>query len=251
MNYVLSEGDATFAVASHLTDLCSSVGKVAFNKQKKKNICEKGELEMPVETKLEKKKIPVEVPIFTVQADHCRNCDLLLQSIPNCRLRSTIKASRTTITNIQSVDNSPVIPKDQAHHLGSLPTIPGMQLTVDSANLTYEVTDPLFENKDACKRIQSALKADDRPFMNNGVRGVPPLKGTLDVHRMKTLCREVVFLLEAKDVKMRKGLPPSMDDVVDLPGKFLLNPGSRVPNSQPRFEEDLPDYVDNLQRTGG
>ncbi len=209
---------------------------------------------MPVATKPVApavKKAGVIVPPFMIEADHPRNCDLLLQAIPNCRLRSAIKASRTTIVNKQSEDNEPVIPKDQARHLGSLPPIPGMRLRVDPANLTCEITDPLHENKVLLKKIESAMKADERPHFTNGLKGLPPRTETLDVHRMKTLCREVIGLLEAKHVVMRKSMPPDMDGVKELPGHFLLNPGSRVPNSQPTFEKDLPGYVENLQKTGG
>ena len=205
---------------------------------------------MPAVKTLDKAKTST-VPPFVIEADHPRSCDLLLQSIPNCRLRSVIKASRATVVNKQSEDNAPVIPKDQARHWGSLPPIPGMRLAVDPEKLTYEVTDPLHENEKLCKKIQSALNSDDRPYFQNGVKGVPPQAGTLDIHRMKTLCREVIHLLEAKDVKIRKGLPPNLEDVDELPGHYLLNPGSRVPNSQPRYEKDLPDYEANLQKTGG
>jgi hypothetical protein len=188
---------------------------------------------------------------FTIEADHPRSSDLLLQAIPNCRLRSAIKASRTTIRNPQSPTNEPVIPKDQARHLGSLPVIPGMRLSVDPANLTYEITDPLCDNPELCDRIESALNSDDRPLSIDKIKGVPVQKGELDVHRMKTLCREIVWLLKDKHVKMAKGPQPDMDDVEELPGKYLLNPGSRVPNNQPVYEEDMPQYVDNLKKSGG
>jgi len=203
---------------------------------------------MPVTVK---KKEDIVLSPFAMEADHPRNCDLLIQSIPNCRLRSKIKASRTTIVNPQSDTNEPVIPKDQAHHLGSLPTIPGMKLLVNPAKLSYEISDPLFENEILCDRIKSAMKSDDRPFLSDGVKGVPPQQGTLDVHRMKTLCREMANIIEAGEAVVCKGVKPDLEDVADLPGKFLLNPGSRVPNNQPTFEEDLSDYVNNLQKTGG
>jgi hypothetical protein len=68
---------------------------------------------------------------------------------------------------------------------------------------------------------------------------------------MKTLCREIVWLLKEKHVKMVSGPEISLEDVDELPGKFLLNPGSRVPNTQPHFEEDVPEYINNLRKTGG
>ena len=188
---------------------------------------------------------------FTIQADHPRNGDLLLQSIPNCRLRSTISPSRTTIRNKQSPTNEPVIPKDQARHLGSLPVIPGMLLKVDPANLTYTVTDPLYEDKALCKRIEGALRSDDRPLTVDKLNGVPTRTGTLDVHRMKTLCRELVWIVNEKHAKVIEGPSPDLEDVEELPGKFLMNPGSQVPNGQPVYEEDMPEFVNTLRKSGG
>jgi len=185
---------------------------------------------------------------FGIEADHPRNGDLLLQSIPNCRLRSAIKASRTTIVNKQSEDH--VIPKDQARHLGALPPIPGMELHVNPTNLSYVIVDPLYENKKLCDRIQSAMQADERSI-GRKLRGLPPQEGTLDVHRMKTLCREIFYLLDANEVKLKKGIKPSTESIDRLPGHYLLNPGSQVPNNQPLFEKDLPGYVENMQKTGG
>ena len=263
----LSEADVLLLLLRHLRNLCFADGQVPpllqavpliFCSSVSGTALQKEELQkenprMSPVTKEEKKKVVVSVPLFTIEADHPRNCDLLLQSIPNCRLRSAIKASRTV--DVESTDGSgeviKVIPKDQARHLGSLPPIPGMQLSVNPTNLTYEITDTLFKDKALCKRISAAMGTDDRPFMSDSLSGVPPQGGSLDVHRMKTLCREIMHLLNAKHVVMRKGLAPDLEDINDLPGHYLLNPGSRVPNNQPLFEKDLPGYVETVQKSGG
>ena len=184
---------------------------------------------------------------FTVEADHPRNADLLLQSIPNCRLRSTIRADRY-ITDAKNGEK--LIPESQSRNLGKLPKIPGMTLSVNPAKLSYEIIDPLHEDKDFCEKLQTALNRDQGTRSDAKLKGVPPQNGTLDVHRMKTLCREVVWLLEAGDVKVVKGDKPTLKATDALPGKYLLNPGSTMQNSQPMFEVDLPAWTERMTMAG-
>jgi hypothetical protein len=68
---------------------------------------------------------------------------------------------------------------------------------------------------------------------------------------MKTLCCEVLSLLDETAVKVVKGNPPSLEDVNGMAGEFLLNPGSQVRNTQPRYERDYESWVEQLTRAGG
>jgi hypothetical protein len=201
---------------------------------------------------VEKKEPTVSVAPFTVEADHPRNCDLLLQNIPGGRLRGAIRASKSVETKRKGkkVD---VIPKDQARHLGMLPEIPGMRVSVNPAKGVYIITDPLSDDEDLVDQINQGLLADERihDVDVQGVQPVPDEKGKLDRHQMKTLCRELVRLKELGHIKeVDRGNVPSMKQVDKLPGKYLLNPGAQIPNGQPRYEEDLPAWVDALNRTG-
>jgi len=182
------------------------------------------------------------VPPFGIKADHPRNCDLAIQGIPGCRLRSRIIASRTATVNSRGEDRDQVIPPDQSRHLGILPEIPGIELHVNPGKCTYTITDPLRGDKKVLARIKRGLEQDERPFRGVNFEGVPTQEGKLDKHRMKTLCRELFNLLEVEHVAMAKGPKPSMEDIDELDGKYLLNPGATIPNSQPMFEEDMPDY---------
>ncbi len=198
-------------------------------------------------TVVEKRAKTVVQP-FGVEVDPPRNIDVIIQSIPGCRLRGSINAAKT-VTNKST--GQKMIPKDQARHLGSLPPIPGMELHVNPAKLAYMVIDPLHEDEEFCEQIRLGLLASESPFRPKKLAGVPPQKGTLDVHRMKTLCREIITLISIDYVRVIKGTVPAIEDVNALPGKYLLNPGSRVHNSQPVFEEDYEDWVEMLTRTGG
>lgn len=183
---------------------------------------------------------------FTIQADHPRNSDLLLQTIPNCRLRSTISSSRT-VRDRRSGEE--MVPIDQAAGLGSLPMIPGMTLKVNTKNGTYLIEDPLHNNEALCERIQrhfrTIIGSDSK------VRGVPPQPGKLDEHRIKTLVRECRNIVDAKEARIVEGILPELDEVELLPGRVLLNPGLRTASTQPRFEDEWDSWFSRLQQVGG
>jgi hypothetical protein len=187
-----------------------------------------------------------EVPPFGVQIDHPRNSDVIVQAIPGCRLRSTIKSTRQVKNKITG---EMVVPVDQAMALATLPEIPGMVLHVNPTECSYVVIDPLEGDESFCERIENWMRVQSG--YSGKMRGCPPLKGTLDVHRMKTLCREITWWLTDEWATVVKGLRPKIEDVDGLPGKYLLNPGSSVPNLQPEFEEDWDVWRASLATMGG
>jgi len=187
------------------------------------------------------------VPNFAVQVDHPRNSDQIIQSIPGCRLRSAISG----VKGFKDKNGEIQIPLDQQRDLGQYPNTPGMILKVNPAKCSYCIEDPMFEDVVLCERLQKRMEAKSEVSIAGKLQGVPPQEGTLDVHRMKTLCREIITLLKLKNVKVVKGPTPDLDDVDDLPGHYLLNPGSRVPNGQPQFEKDYDKWVEQLGRSGG
>lgn len=194
------------------------------------------------------KKIVSSIPPFGIEADHPRNSDLYVQSIPNCRLRSAISGNKGMR---DAKSNTLRVPLDQARHLASFPPAPGMQLHVNPTDCTYIITDPLFNNEEMCEHITRWLRENVSVRPDQKVRGMKPLEGALDRHRMKTLCREMIYLVQANEAKKCKGVMPTLEEVSELPGNFLLNPGSRVQNTQPQFECDWDDWVANLSRSGG
>lgn len=185
---------------------------------------------------------------FGIEADHPRNSDLLIQCIPGCRLRSAISGTKPCV---DAKTGDLRVPRDQAAHLGSFPQTPGMQLHVDPAKLTYVIYDPLRENEDLCAKVTKYLREECGASSTTVIKGLPPLEGKLDVHRMKSLCREMVWLVNSKEAKKCKGVVPTLQDVEEMPGHFLLNPGARVQTTQPVYEKDFPDWVERLSHSGG
>lgn len=192
---------------------------------------------------------------FAVEADEKRNGDILLQSIPGQRLRGALDSSKPIIASpTQNVGEfEPTIPADQAAGLGALPKVPGMQIFVNPAELTYRIFDPLHNNETLCGRLVSALKAKNMAVPGGKINGVKPLEGKLDVDRMKTLCRELRQIVEAGDGKVVPGSGelPTYAEIDSLKGNYLLNPGSRTPSMQPQYEKDFDGWRQRLAQGGG
>mgnify|MGYP003111461454 FL=1 len=179
--------------------------------------------------------------MFSVEADTPRNGDLLLASITGERLRGRIESNKTVTDQRTGQKMTPI---DQAAGLATLPMVPGHILKVNPAEYSYEIVDPLAED-------ESKLDTVNRGLIAKGlqpVQGVPKRQGTLDKDRMKTLCREVYHILNADEARWVSGPKFTLDDVDALPGNYLLNPGSQVPNTQPRYEKDFEAWKDNLNR---
>lgn len=188
------------------------------------------------------------VPAFVIEADHPRNGNLLLQAIPGLVLRGALSATKPS-TNFKS--GAKVVSPDQSSFLGQFPDVPGMHLHVDPAKLSYKVIDPLDGDEELCAKLTAAMRRKNAMSGTRQVRGVKPQSGKLDAHRIKTLVRECIQLVQAGEARVVKGVLPKMEDVEQLPGNFLLNPGSRIRNTQPQFEKDWDAWYERLNAAGG
>jgi len=185
---------------------------------------------------------------FAIEFDSCSNSDYKLNSLPEYKFRSAVKSHRTVVDNETGEE---AVPVDMVQGLSMLPTIPGMQLHVNPADCSFEITDPLNDRQDLRDRIAKTINSQGAIRADKGIRGVPTVKGTLDVHRMKTLCREMVMLLDSNEAELVKGVKPSLKAISSLPGKFLLNPGCQIQNNLPRYEDDYETWLENLKKYGG
>lgn len=190
----------------------------------------------------------VSVLPFGIEADHPRNDDLRLKCIAGARLRSAIDGSKPYINTRTGEAH---LPFGQAHGLAAFPKTPGMQLHVNPAECTYVILDPLEGDEVLLERISKWLRNRDGIRNDAKIKGVPAQKGKLDAHQMKSLCREMLDLVEAGEAKRCKGPLPSREDVDELPGYYLLNPGIQTMTSQPRYEKDFDDWVQRLHSIGG
>lgn len=182
---------------------------------------------------------------FAIEADHPRNCDLMLQSIPGCRLRSAILGTKGVET-----EKGYRVPQDQARHMASFPRVPGMIVKVVPHELKYYIKDPLVDNPEICERIKQWMN-ENTGILVQQIRGTPPRMGELDEHRMKTLCRELLRIVNCNEARLESGTLPDLGDIDQLPGDYLLNPGLQTTSTQPLYEKDWDAWVRNLSAMGG
>lgn len=187
-----------------------------------------------------------EIGTFTIEADHPRNCDLLIQSIPGLRLRSAIEGTRP-VTDQQT--GEPMVPADQSRALAALPRIPGMQIRVQPELGLVIVADPLTENSTLCTRLATFLK-NHTPHHAEKVEGVEKQKYRLDEHQMKTLCRELVNIVNAKEGTVVEGKKPTLEKVDNMKGRYLMNSGHTSFITQPRYEDQMNEWLEQLSRIG-
>lgn len=198
----------------------------------------------------EKKLEPTEtstVSPFGVEIDHHRNDDVMLQAIPGARLRSSIDSNKGAVNQ----RGETVIPLDQSIGMSGLSKIPGQQIHVNPKSKAYAIIDPLNDDSNALEKLNRFLRSKGILARDASVKAVPKNEGTLDQHRMKTLVRELRWLVQSGDARVVGGRLPDQDDIDSLPGEYLLNPGSRVQNTQPMFEKDYESYLSRLQSSGG
>ncbi len=199
-------------------------------------------------------KVAVTVSPFAVEADAPGNGDIIIVSIPGVRLRSRLRPNRT----IKAYDRitgqeRDVLPVDQTRALAALPEVPGMQIFVDPANLTYKVVDGMTPEQG--EELARAMRRGDNAMQliaPDKFVPVSAVEGKIDVHEMKTLVRELVRLARLDFVRVVKGVLPDMDDVDNLPGRYLYDPGARhMGFTLPRFEDEYADWVNRLTFKAG
>lgn len=189
---------------------------------------------------------------FAVEADERRNGDVVLQAIPGVRLRGAIDATKPIIADPKQNmrEFEAMVPPEQSTGLGMLPKIPGQIIYVNPQKCSYRIVDPLRDNEALCDRIANGLRRRGENITK--IVGVKTLEGTIDKDQMKTLCRELRWLVDSGDARnVGAGEVPSMEEIDKLPGDYLLNPGSRTPNMQPRLEKQYAAWIERLSQGGG
>lgn len=194
---------------------------------------------MPTETAV--------IPSFGIEINHPRNCDVLIQSLPGCRLRSQIDGSKPVIGK----DGEEAIPLDQSHGMASCPKVPGMEIHVNPEELTVVIRDPLNDDEPLLERLTAWLRKRTPLRTADKIRGVPTRTEKVDAHVMKTLCRELVTIVQLGHGRRAAGVVPDVEDVDELPGRYLLNPGLRTATTQPRYEDQWDKWVSELHHGGG
>lgn len=194
------------------------------------------------------KKRTVSVPPFSIEMDNPRNCNVLVQCIGNCILRSRIKSMKKVFDKDR--DTGEQVERDApAGVIPGIPEIPGMEIHVNPAECTYVIIDPLADPKaePLLAKIKRAIDEATSLRTANKIRGVPKREGKVDVDLMKTLVREMFRFIESGDARIKKGPQPDMLDIEELPGDYL-NLDKLKGYHVPRYEKDIDDWVQTLNQ---
>ncbi len=195
----------------------------------------------------ERRKLSSVAP-WGIEADHPRNCDLLLQSLSGLKLRSAIKATKMVFT--REAGEQVQVPASAGMVDGLPAGIPGMQLHVDPSKGAWKMVDPLRDNPELCEKIKRAIDHHTSMRTATTLKGVPPQSGKLNPDQMKTLVREMRFLVEAGEAKVVQGIAPSQEDMDSLPGNYLTNPLNLSDWHQPKHECDMEAWTQTLNKLG-
>jgi hypothetical protein len=183
---------------------------------------------------------------WTIEADHPRNCDLMVLGIQNVRLRSAIKPIKIVQTTEHGETVNRPMPADV---VPGLPIdIPGMRLSVNPATGEWRVYDPLEQDEKTLEQIKLAIERSSGTRVATKLRGVPEKKGRLTPDGMKTLAREMFNLVSSGEAKVTSGVAPTQEEVDAMPGDYLSNPTGTTHWSQPRYEKDIPEWEQTLNR---
>ena len=194
------------------------------------------------ETRNKSGRVACPVQPFVVEITG-NNSDVVIQSIPACVVRGAVKANKRVFSP-KSEGKTTIAPSG---NFPGIPEVPGMWLKVNPGRCVCTIEDPLAEDKPLLQELEAALKAVGRMDKGKKLEPLPTRKEELEPSRMKTLVREVVQMIECGMAKMKRGELPAMENIEKLKGHFLLNPGARVANYQPRYEKDYEAYVAKLQ----
>lgn len=187
---------------------------------------------------------------FGIEAASPRNCDLQLVSL-DLRLRSAISPVKQVFVKDPETGEQITIPAPAKMIPGLPGTIPGMQLHVDPSKGNWKMIDPLHGDESLCEKIKRAIDAVTETKTASKIKGISPKGGKLGRDEMKTLVREMRWLLDSGDARVATGSAPDMEDVDELPGDYLSNPGGLIQLHQPRYEKDMAGWVQSLNRVGG
>ena len=203
-------------------------------------------------TVTEKKK-SVSVMPFVISAKHPRNCDVAIQSL-GLVLRGAVSATVEIFDKQWSEEDFEEGKSTRpagAKIVDGVGELPGMQLQVDPAGCRWKAVDPLYKDEKRLTRIKKAMKRAVGISVSDNLGGVPPKEGRVDVHTMKTLCRELLCFLESGEIRMVKGTAPTLENIDELPGRYLLNASNMMNWHQPRFEKDYEPWVDKMSQISG
>ncbi len=141
--------------------------------------------------------------------------------------------------------------------LAGMPDVPGIFIEVKPDGRRVRIFDPLDLDEDNCPKTGENYKqilTDMNAVIKSATGGIFDVfkqvqRLKLDVHRFKTLLRELVRWDESGNIyKLHVGELPSLEAIDKLHGEFMCN--EYHSGQVPKFEKEHQAYLENLQRIG-
>ena len=130
--------------------------------------------------------------------------------------------------------------------MSQMPTIPGLHLEVDCAQLTYRLYDPL-DSDEGKETIERALRVLSQKGITSKMKPWPESAGTFqNEHELVTCILELHRLKELDRCQVREGELPSHAEIAASPGRELFEPFSTNRVGKPQFQDEGPAYYEKL-----
>lgn len=130
--------------------------------------------------------------------------------------------------------------RDVGQIMQQMPDIPGMRIMVDYHAQKCRIFDPLEtpEYKDVLVRVNQVAQEATAVKQSGGkFTPVEAVEHKLDKDKMKTLCLELVRLVEDKQARVVAGELPTEEQLAAMPGRKLFDPWNNSPR-KPKYEDD-------------
>jgi hypothetical protein len=147
--------------------------------------------------------------------------------------------------------------RDQIHapmlgeKMSQMPDVPGIQMTVLPREKKAVAHDPLADDADLLAKANGVWNDSAMGRSpGGGSKPWPDTEFALDDDTLKTLCIELVRKRGSGVLSVVRGALPTEQQIEDLPGGELYDPGNSNQHGHPRYAEDVPAWRQKLELAG-
>ena len=136
--------------------------------------------------------------------------------------------------------------RDVGSAMTAMPDIPGLRMTVLPRDKKAILFDPLEEDSERLRRINSISERARAIFRGAPWTFVDRSEHTLNDDTLKTLVMELVRKVESKCCHVVDGKLPTIEQVEGMPGRLLFDPWNN--GRKPTYVDQVEDWQQGLDR---
>lgn len=181
---------------------------------------------------------------FTVEfgCDYNRNFTITCPPFQGVDIRGRYDTSRMA--------KRPMGMRDLGSEATRIPSpIPGAMLRIDVRRSTATLFDPLAETTEGKEILRRYNELAKRVPALRQMSPFESLTYKLDPDQLKTLLCDLLRKLESGDITVIDGRMPELDELDNIPGHELYDPGNNS-HDKPRYKKDLPSFIDKMRAAG-